>query len=70
MARQPRFIFPQLRPSPYHADYGLPDETRVRAIKDSELIGVPKAAKIHRVSASAIYKWRRDLKSTFTLAIP
>lgn len=54
---------PNRPPSPYHEDYGLPEELRSKAIEDSKHLGTKKAAQVHRVSLSAIYKWKRDYKS-------
>jgi hypothetical protein len=45
----------------FHPDYGLPDELRLAAIKDAEIIGVKQSAVLHRVSEPSIYKWRKVL---------
>ena len=46
----------------YHPDYGLPDEIRLRAIKDARVMEVKLAAKKNRVSSASIYKWRKRLE--------
>jgi transposase-like protein len=43
----------------YHPDYGLPDEMRLKAVRDAQLTEVKVSAQINRVSASSIYKWRK-----------
>lgn len=48
---------------PYHDDYGLPEETRIKAIVDSEIIGISKAAALNRVATTSIYRWKRAYKT-------
>lgn len=48
---------------PYHRDYGLPDEIRLLAVKDAVRVGSKKAAVMHRVSQSAINRWKKDIQS-------
>ena len=55
---------------PAHPSYGLAEETRQRILADAALMGVTKAAQLHRVSDVAIYNWRKrsSLASTITPA--
>ena len=45
-----------------HPDYGLPDEVRLTILRDAEALGVKRAALLHRVSSTIIYRWRKRLK--------
>lgn len=47
---------------PYHPAYGLTDDKRAAVLRDAEAFGVAKAAALHNVAASTVYKWRADLK--------
>ena len=49
--------------SPYHPDYGLPDDLRREALRTADLVSVRVAASIYRVSETTIYNWRRDFAS-------
>lgn len=49
-------------PFRFHPDFGLPDDLRLTILRDAETIGVRQAAKLHRVSESAIYLWRKALR--------
>ena len=55
---------------PAHPSYGLAEETRQRVLADAALVGVAKAAQLHRLSETAIYNWRKrsSLASTITPA--
>lgn len=46
---------------PMHPAYGLADKTRLMALRDAAALGVPHAAKTHKVHPTAIYNWRRSL---------
>lgn len=48
----------------FHPAYGLENETRMKILEDAELFGVKEAAKMNRVSESAIQKWRKRLRDT------
>jgi transposase-like protein len=48
--------------SVYHPDYGLPDEVRIRALRDAEEMHINLAAQKNRVAMSTLYKWRKDMK--------
>ena len=48
---------------PFHPAYGLADETRLAVLKDADTFGVREAARMHRVSKTAIYNWRRVQKA-------
>lgn len=45
-----------------HPDYGLPDEVRLTILRDAEALGVKRAALLHKVSDTIIYRWRKLLK--------
>lgn len=44
--------------SPYHPDYGLPNDTRIRAVRIAETSGVKAAAAECNVAVSTVYRWR------------
>lgn len=46
----------------YHPEYGLPDEIRIKAVRDAQVTDVKMSAKINRVSTVSIYKWRKRLE--------
>jgi hypothetical protein len=46
--------------SPYHPAYGLPDDTRERAVRLAESVGIEAAAAEFNVAKSTIYRWRSD----------
>jgi transposase-like protein len=46
----------------YHPEYGLPDEIRIKAVRDAQITHVKISAKINRVSTVSIYKWRKRLE--------
>ena len=46
--------------SPYHPEYGLPDDHRREVLRTAALLSVRLAASIHRVSVSTVYRWQRD----------
>jgi transposase-like protein len=48
--------------SVYHPDYGLPDEVRIRALRDAEDMHISLAAQKNRVAMSTLYRWRKDMK--------
>jgi transposase-like protein len=50
--------FPALR-SAYHPDYGLPDETRLEAVRlvVHWRVSVSETARLCNVSASTVYNW-------------
>jgi hypothetical protein len=59
------FTGPTPRPqSPYHPDYGLTNDTRIRALLIAETSGVKAAAKELNVAVSTIYRWRSDYASS------
>ena len=45
----------------YHPAYGLSDDTRCRALADSENHGVYAAAKMHGLAFQTIYRWRKEM---------
>lgn len=45
--------------SPYHPDYGLTNDTRIRAVRIAETSGVKAAAAECNVAVSTVYKWIR-----------
>ena len=53
----------QTNQSPYHPEYGLPDDIRREALRTADLVSVRVAASIYRVSMRSIYNWRRDYAS-------
>lgn len=44
--------------SPYHPDYGLTNDTRIRAVRIAETSGVKAAAAECNVAVSTVYRWR------------
>jgi transposase-like protein len=48
--------------SPYHPDYGLPDDFRQAVIRKAEQDGPRVAAAAFNVALSTVYKWRREFK--------
>ena len=46
--------------SPYHPNYGLTDDTRIRALLIAETSGVKAAAEELNVAVSTVYRWRSD----------
>lgn len=48
---------------PPHPAYGLADETRGTILRDAAAIGVKRAARLHRVSDTIIYVWRKRLSA-------
>jgi hypothetical protein len=46
--------------SPYHRDYGLTDELRIRVIEDAVAMGVKRAAIKNNVHVASVYNWLRD----------
>lgn len=49
---------------PYHRDYGLPDSVRLKAIETAKTLGCARAARIHNLATSTVYRWMRDLRET------
>lgn len=47
-----------------HPHYGFADETRLRILKDADEMGTYVAARLHGVSPTVIYNWRRALRPT------
>lgn len=45
-----------------HPAYGLADETRLQVLRDAERTSMREAAVKHRVSLSAVYKWRQVMR--------
>lgn len=45
---------------PYHPDYGMPNDTRLHALRLAESIGVKAAAAECNVAEVTIYRWRKD----------
>ena len=43
---------------PYHPDYELTNDTRIRAVRIAETAGVEAAAAECNVSVSTVYRWR------------
>lgn len=48
--------------SPFHPDYGLPQQFRNTILRTAEQSSVTEAADTHRVSKSAIYRWRAVMR--------
>jgi len=45
----------------YNPAYGLPDDTRCRALADSENHGIYAAAKMNNLAMSTVYRWRKEM---------
>ena len=48
--------------SPYHPDYGLPQDLRITILRTAEQTSPAKAAKTHNVAVSTIYRWRKVMR--------
>jgi transposase-like protein len=46
----------------YHPEYGLPDELRMKAVREAEQGQVKHSATKNRVSIGSIYKWRKRMQ--------
>lgn len=46
--------------TPYHQDYGLTDELRLRVIDDAQAMGAKRAAIKNNVHVASVYNWMRD----------
>ena len=46
--------------TPYHPDYGLTDELRLRVINDAQAMGAKRAAIKNNVHVASVYNWLRD----------
>ena len=55
---------PEASASPYHPAYGLPDDTRERAIRIAKEKGVNAAITECNVARSTIYRWLSDYASS------
>lgn len=42
-----------------HPAYGFAAETRLRILRDADLMGIRAAAEVHSVSLASIYIWRK-----------
>lgn len=49
---------------PYHEDYGIPNETRLRVIKTARATSPRIASTSHRVSLASVYRWLADSRET------
>jgi hypothetical protein len=48
--------------SPYHPDYGLPQDLRITILRTAEQTSPATAAKTHNVAVSTIYRWRKVMR--------
>lgn len=49
--------------SPFHPDYGLPQQHRITILRTAEQTSPAQAAKVYNVGVSTIYKWRAIMRS-------
>ena len=52
----------QHQPSPYHPDYGLPQDLRITILRTAEQTSPATAAETHNVAVSTIYRWRKVMR--------
>lgn len=50
-------------PDPFHPAYGLPNDTRLRAVRLAETSGVKAAAKELNLAPTTLYRWRNAYAS-------
>ena len=48
--------------SPYHPDYGLPQDLRITILRTAEQTSPATAAETHNVAVSTIYRWRKVMR--------
>jgi len=48
--------------SPFHPDYGLPQDLRLTILRTAEQTDPATAAKTHNVGVSTIYRWRAIMR--------
>ena len=48
--------------SPYHPDYGLPQDLRITILRTAEQTSPATAAETHNVAVSTIYRWRAVMR--------
>ena len=48
--------------SPYHPDYGLPQDLRITILRTAEQTNPATAAETHNVAVSTIYRWRKVMR--------
>ena len=48
--------------SPFHPDYGLPQDYRLRVLRTAEQTSPAQAAEIHNIGLSTIYRWRAVMR--------
>lgn len=46
--------------TPYHPDYGLPQNKRDAVIADARRLGPIAAAAVHNVGLTSVYRWLKD----------
>lgn len=57
-------------PFPYHPEYGIPDEDRMRAVTLAKAAGFPAAAESTGFGQSSIYRWAADMRRQDAGATP
>ena len=53
---------PAASPTPFHPDYGLPQDHRLQVLRTAEQTSPAQAAEIHNIGLSTIYKWRKVMR--------